>query len=70
MGRILAHLLPDKDAPVVFFCTGWDCWLSRNAALRAVELGYRSVYWYRGGFASWRAAGLPVVQPMLHASLE
>lgn len=45
------------DRPVVFFCQGVRCWLSYNAALRAVALGYREVYWYRGGIEAWLAAG-------------
>jgi len=29
---------------------------SYNAALRAMQLGYRNVLWYRGGLSSWTAA--------------
>ena len=50
----------DKSRPIVFFCVDVLCWLSYNAGLRAVALGYRSVYWYRGGFLAWREAGLPI----------
>jgi len=42
---------------------GAECWESYNAALRALRLGYREVYWYRGGVASWQAAGLPLYPP-------
>jgi len=51
----------DKSRPVVFFCSGVQCWLSYNAALRAARAGYGEVYWYRGGIDAWRAAGLPTV---------
>jgi PQQ-dependent catabolism-associated CXXCW motif protein len=47
----------DRGRPIVFFCQGPQCWLSYNAALRAVALGYRSVHWYRGGIEAWLAAG-------------
>lgn len=47
----------DRTRPVVFFCQGSRCWLSYNAALRAVALGYQSVYWYRGGIEAWIEAG-------------
>lgn len=47
-------------APVVVFCFDAHCWLSYNAALRLARLGYRHVYWYRGGREGWKAAGLPV----------
>ena len=47
----------DKAKPVVFYCLSQACWLSYNAALRAVAAGYTSVLWYRGGIESWKAAG-------------
>lgn len=43
--------------PIVFFCASAKCWLSYNAALRAVALGYTEVYWYRGGIEAWVDAG-------------
>jgi PQQ-dependent catabolism-associated CXXCW motif protein len=42
---------------LVFFCASVSCWLSYNAALRAVALGYTEVYWYRGGIDAWVDAG-------------
>jgi PQQ-dependent catabolism-associated CXXCW motif protein len=53
----------DKSRAMVFFCSSVRCWLSYNAALRAVRLGYAQVYWYRGGIAAWLAAGGAVAQP-------
>lgn len=50
----------DKSRPVVFFCASRMCWLAHNATLRALDLGYTNVYWYRGGRDSWQAAGLPM----------
>ena len=47
----------DRKRPMVFFCQGPQCWLSYNAALRAVALGYQNVSWYRGGIEAWLAAG-------------
>lgn len=47
----------NAEAPLVFFCAGPQCWLSYNAALRAVHLGYRNVLWYRGGLEAWQRAG-------------
>ncbi|PWC56057.1 rhodanese-like domain-containing protein [Azospirillum sp. TSO22-1] len=49
----------DRRKPLVFFCLSAQCWLSYNASLRAVALGYTNVKWYRGGQTSWMAAGLP-----------
>lgn len=56
LGQITAG---DKVRTIVFFCAGPQCWLSYNAALRAVAAGYGKVYWYRGGIEAWTAAGLP-----------
>ena len=50
----------DKARPLVFFCVDAECWLSYNAALRAIALGYTNVTWYRGGIAAWSTAELPM----------
>jgi PQQ-dependent catabolism-associated CXXCW motif protein len=52
----------DMSRPLAFFCVNSQCWLSYNASLRAVALGYRRVLWYRGGVAAWREAGLPLAK--------
>ena len=46
----------DLDHPVVIYCHE-RCWLSWNAAKRAVSYGYRQVYWFPEGIEGWRAAG-------------
>lgn len=46
-----------NDVPLVFYCGGPQCWMSYNAALRAIQLGYRNVLWYRGGMEAWQRAG-------------
>ena len=50
----------DLDRAIVFFCQGAQCWESYNATLRAANLGYTNLYWYRGGLAAWTEAGLPL----------
>jgi PQQ-dependent catabolism-associated CXXCW motif protein len=52
----------NKDQPLVFYCQSVECWMSYNAALRAVNLGYTQVFWYRGGIEAWQLAGLQVAQ--------
>jgi len=49
-----------KDRPMIFYCQSVQCWMSYNAALRAINLGYTSVLWYRGGIEAWQQAGLPM----------
>lgn len=46
----------DKAAPVVIFCKA-DCWMSWNAAKRAVALGYTAVNWYPQGIDGWQQMG-------------
>jgi PQQ-dependent catabolism-associated CXXCW motif protein len=55
----------DQARALVFFCSSVRCWLSYNTALRAVRLGYRNVYWYRGGIAAWLAAGGDIGPPRI-----
>jgi len=50
----------NKDVPLVFYCQSVYCWMSYNAALRAINLGYTQVLWYRGGIEAWKQAGGPV----------
>ena len=61
--QLLAKLTHgDRARALVFFCASPQCWLSYNAALRAVAAGYDKVYWYRGGIEAWTAAGLPTAR--------
>ena len=50
----------NREVPLVFYCQGPQCWMSYNAALRAVNMGYKNVLWYRGGLEAWQRAGLPL----------
>ena len=51
----------DKARALVFFCER-DCWMSWNAAKRAMALGYRNVAWFPDGVDGWQEAGLPLVE--------
>lgn len=50
----------DVNAPLVFFCQR-ECWMSWNAAKRAMAYGYRDVAWFPEGTDGWAQAGLPLV---------
>lgn len=47
----------NRETPLVLYCLSNQCWMSYNAALRAIHLGYTNVLWYRGGLEAWKAAG-------------
>jgi rhodanese-related sulfurtransferase len=50
----------DKNKAVIFHCNGAECWKSYKAARVALNKGFKSVYWFRGGFPEWDEHGLPV----------
>jgi PQQ-dependent catabolism-associated CXXCW motif protein len=54
----------DASRQVIIYCHR-TCWLSWNAAKRAIDYGYRNVYWYRDGIEGWTAAHFPtaVIEP-------
>ncbi len=56
----------DRNRPLVFYCRA-DCWMSWNAARRAIEHGWTNVLWYPDGPEAWAAAGLRLedAQPLL-----
>jgi PQQ-dependent catabolism-associated CXXCW motif protein len=49
----------DHSRVLVLYCLA-DCWMSWNAAKRALSLGYSDVAWYPEGTDGWLAAGLPL----------
>ena len=51
----------DRARPLLFYCLA-DCWMSWNAAKRALEHGYRTVIWYPDGTDGWSFAGYPLAR--------
>ncbi len=49
----------DKARLLVIYCQA-DCWMSWNAAKRALTLGYTNVAWYPEGTDGWENALLPL----------
>ncbi len=55
-----ADQLPaDRDAPLVFYCSGPLCRKAPNAARRARDLGHRDVAVMSAGISGWLGASLP-----------
>jgi PQQ-dependent catabolism-associated CXXCW motif protein len=46
---------------LVIYCLR-DCWMSWNAAKRALAMGYTNVAWYPDGTDGWTSADLPLEQ--------
>lgn len=49
----------DRAKLLVFYCLK-DCWMSWNAAKRALAMGYTDVAWYPEGTDGWAGADLPL----------
>ena len=52
-----------KDQEVVIYCDGPGCKRSSKGCAKAVSWGFEKVYYFRGGFPAWRAAGFPTDPP-------
>lgn len=50
----------DKSRPLMFFCQR-DCWMSWNAAKRALGWGYTDVIWFPDGTDAWLELGHGIV---------
>ncbi|MEM1430894.1 MAG: rhodanese-like domain-containing protein [Pseudomonadota bacterium] len=62
LGQFLGQVTQgNRQVPLIFYCASVQCWMSYNASLRAIKLGYPNVLWYRGGLEAWQAIGGPVV---------
>ncbi|WP_433431425.1 rhodanese-like domain-containing protein [Nonomuraea sp. CA-141351] len=55
-----AELLPDKNAPIVTYCSNPACNNSQAVATLLERLGYTNVRKYREGIEDWAAADLPL----------
>jgi PQQ-dependent catabolism-associated CXXCW motif protein len=49
----------DRARLLVFYCLK-DCWMSWNAAKRALAMGYTNVAWYPDGTDGWAGVDLPL----------
>ena len=55
-----ARLPKDKATPLIFYCRGLGCSLSRMAANSAVEMGYTYIMIYQAGMPDWLLKAYPV----------
>ena len=46
----------DKTHGLLFYCQ-INCWMSWNAAKRALNFGYSNVFWFPGGVDEWLSEG-------------
>jgi PQQ-dependent catabolism-associated CXXCW motif protein len=58
---LAAQTSGDKSRMILFYCMT-DCWMSWNAAKRAVEWGHTAVVWYPSGADGWEDNKLPLIE--------
>jgi len=58
----LAKYVKTKTTPVLFYCNGVKCGRSGKASKIALKAGYKTIYWFRGGWDEWASKGLPVMK--------
>ena len=51
----------NRSSLIVIYCQS-DCWMSWNAAKRALSLGYSNIAWFPDGTDGWARAQLPTVE--------
>lgn len=56
----LSKLPSDRNAVIVMYCNGGECWKSYKASKVAVDAGYKKIHWFRGGFPEWKSKGFPI----------
>ncbi len=59
---IASHLPGNKRQPLVFYCRGAGCTLSRVAAIEAYKLGHEDIRIFTGGIPDWTQAGYPIAK--------
>lgn len=51
----------DLSHPLVFYCNGWpQCKKSHDACAKALQWGFREIYWFRDGIPAWQAKRYPL----------
>jgi len=57
---MLSKYAADKATPILFYCNGERCLRSTRSATKAIEWGYKTIYWFRGGWNEWIEKGMPI----------
>ena len=55
-----SDLSPDKQSPLVFYCSNPMCRKAPNAARRAKKMGYENTRVMSAGISGWQAKKLPI----------
>lgn len=58
----LKTVIRDTHQPALFYCNGVKCGRSVKSINIAKQCGYKTLYWFRGGFEEWKNKGFPYVK--------
>jgi rhodanese-related sulfurtransferase len=61
-GEVGDRLRASLDRALVVYCQGGDCETSISLAKILYESGFKDIKVFQGGWAEWKAAGLPVAE--------
>jgi rhodanese-related sulfurtransferase len=62
--KLAEKLLPaDKNAMLIFFCSGVTCNMSPGSATKAQKLGYKNLKVYKEGMPAWSEKNFGVITP-------
>ena len=58
-----SKLIPkNKKLPIIVYCLGLDCPVSKKAAVLLQKMGYSNIKWYRGGIHEWRSLQYKMIE--------
>ena len=57
----MENISPDKTKAILFYCNGTRCSRSSDAVSKALDWGYKNIFWFRGGWNEWKDKRLPVI---------
>lgn len=66
----VGELVPNKDTPIVVYCSSFSCQLSPLAASKLADAEYTNVYDYAGGLADWIEGEYPLEGEMTEETKE
>ena len=53
----LARQLQDQGKPIVTYCDGGDCELSKDLAFSLIDAGHKKVVFFKDGLPGWKSGG-------------
>ena len=49
-----------ENENIIIYCNGQSCSLTAEAIVKAVDYGYKNIFYYRDGYPAWKHYKLPI----------